>query len=152
MDKLWKLQRDALVLVCDGRKAVFLVNDGPATQPDLKVRDVMEAKAAAEPSDRPGRRPDRRGADGGKGSLSGMEMPDPHALEAEAFVREIAERLARAVAADAPPAIVLAAAPDVLGALRKHMPENAASLILAEFPKDLAHLPVDRIAAAILDM
>lgn len=152
MEKLGKLQRNTLVLVCDGRKAIFLVNDGPAMAPDLNVREIMNSHPAAEPSDRPGRRPDRVGAEGGKGSLSAMEMPDPHKQELETFSQEVADKLARKIGADAPHSIVIAAPPDVLGALRKHMPKKAQPLIEAEFAKDLTHMTVEDITAAILDI
>ena len=151
MKKLWKLQNGALVLVCDGRKALFLANDGSATQPSLAVREVLEASPVSEPADRPGRRPDRVGADGGKGSMSGMENINPSAQEMERFVLEVTGKLGDRVRADTPGEVVIAAAPNVLGELRKHLPENARKLIGAEFSKDLTHLPIDKIAAAILD-
>ena len=152
MEKLWKLSRGSLVLVCDGRKAIFLVNDGAAANPELSVSEVLEAEPSTAPNERPGRRPDRVGADGGKGSRSAMETPDPHQREEDQFVLDVAQRLERKVGDDTPPAIVIAAAPDVLGKLRKHLPQNVQRLIKAEFAKDLTNAPVSGITAAIFDV
>ena len=149
MEKLWTLSRHALVLVCDGRKAIFLVNDGVATKPELKVCEVLEAAPSTTPQERPGRRPDRVGADGGKGSRSAMEAPDPHQREEHRFVLDVARRLEQKVADNAPPAIVIAAAPDVLGGLRKGLSQDVQRLIKAEFAKDLINTPVSGITAAI---
>ena len=152
MEKLWKLKRNTLVLVCDGRKAMFLVNANSSTDPALRVLEVMEAAAGPGARERPGRRPDRVGVKGDKSSLSAMEPPDLRRREKDQFVLEIAARLERKVREDQPASIVIAAAPDILGELRKHMPDSARNLIEAEFAKDLTHMSVGGITAALLDV
>ena len=151
MEKLQKLQEKALVLVCDAHKAIFLTNGGTPAHPELEVADTLEATPGPEPSDRPGRWPDRTAAGAGKGPRSAMERIDPAEQDLARFIAEIAARLERRVQKAPPPAIVIAAGPHLLGELRKHLPDSARKLVRAEYPKDLTHLTVSQIQAAILE-
>jgi protein required for attachment to host cells len=84
----FRMPHDALVLVSDGRKALFLRNHGDEKFPNLRVERVFADKnppTHEQGTDRPGRAfssvGDRR---------SSMEATDWHDLEEHRFAREVA--------------------------------------------------------------
>ena len=148
-----KLTEGAMVLACDARKALFLVNTGTTETPSLTTEKVLtapETKAVWD-VDRPGRRPDRTGPGGEKGPLSAMEQPDHYKLDADHFAIEVCNALGDFDRKQRLGDLVIAAAPEMLGLLRKHMPDGVSSRITGELHKDLTKMPVDRVAAAILE-
>jgi len=132
-----------VVLVADARKAMVLVNAGDSTYPNLQVRETMNAaanpKTSNQGSDRPGRT-----AVGARRSAVGQT--DWH----QAAEDEFAVRVSRALDTfDDPPAIVVVAPPKFLAALRKHVSKATTARVVAEIAKDLTHLPVSEIEAAL---
>lgn len=148
-----KLTEGAMVLACDARKALFLVNTGTTEAPSLTTEKVLTAPETKQvwDADRPGRRPDRAGPGGEKGSLSAMEQPDHHKLDADHFAVEVCNALGEFERKQRLGDLVIAAAPEMLGLLRKHMPDSVSSRIKGELHKDLTKMPVDRVAAAIVE-
>ena len=107
----------ATVLVCDGRKALFLKNRGDAELPDLRLEEALEAPpnpwAREQGDDRPGRARfgERRSA---------MEDTDWHLKAETDFAGQIADHLNRRHSDEPFTALIIAAPPRFLGDLRKH--------------------------------
>lgn len=85
MSKL-KIPHDAIVFVADGRKALFLRNEGDEKFPNLKTEQVFEQSDLAthdQGSERPGRT-----RKSGSGQRSTVEPVDWHDLEEHRFARK----------------------------------------------------------------
>jgi protein required for attachment to host cells len=154
MTGLDKLPRDALTLICDARKALFLRNIGTPFAPVLEVEEVLEAPENppnhVQEADRPGRRIDRTAAGAGSGPRSAMEPADPHARAEERFARDVAARLEARDRRAAIDALVIAAPAPFLGDLRRRLPARLRAAVLGEIPKDLTPLPLAEMAERLL--
>jgi protein required for attachment to host cells len=136
------------VIVGDGRKALFLRNDGTPAAP--KFSTVSSCDAPANPrtselgTDRPG-----RVVNSVDGRRSGVEQPDYHDERERAFARKTAEEIGVLCAAKATKWVALIAAPRTLAVWRQYLPENARSKIAAELPKDLTKHPLSDITTIL---
>ena len=133
---------DTLVLVGDGRKALFLRNRGGAGHPELFTEAVMEQNnppTREQGTDRPGRAPGNDGV-----SRSAMEETDWHSQAEDRFASAIAETLYRK-SRDFQHLVVVAP-PRALGTMRTAFRKEVAQKITAEIPKDLTSHPVPEIA------
>lgn len=130
---------DALVLVGDGEKALFLRNRGDDRQANLQVERVLEhpdPPTREQGTDRPG-----RFNDGPTVARSAVEQTDWHQLEKDRFAGEIAEALYKAAHAGRYDKLIVVAPPKVLGALRKAYHKEVSARLLAEVDKDLTNRP-----------
>ncbi|MFC3227533.1 host attachment protein [Marinibaculum pumilum] len=130
---------DALVLVGDGEKALFLRNRGDDRQANLQVERVLEhpdPPTREQGTDRPG-----RFNDGPTVARSAVEQTDWHQLEKDRFAGEIAEALYKAAHAGRYDKLIVVAPPKVLGALRKAYHKEVSARLLAEVDKDLTNQP-----------
>ena len=137
----------ALLLVGDGRKALFLRNRGAQTHLELVVERVLDhpdPPTREQGTDRPGR---YRG--GGEGSKSAFEEVDWHQLSEDRFAAEIGDALNRLAHDNRFNTLVLVAPPKVLGALRTRLHKEALGKVIAEVPKDLTSQPVTEIARTL---
>ena len=133
----------ALILVGDGRKALFLRNKGAPTHVELTVERVLEhadPPTRDQGTDRPGR---YRGGDGV--SRSAFEEVDWHQLAADRFAAEIGGTLNRLAYDNRFYHLILVAPPKVLGTVRTHLNKEASGRIVAEVPKDLTSHPIAEI-------
>lgn len=136
-----RIPHDALVLVADGRKSLFLRNEGDAEFLNLVVDD-QRAQAGLEDrdlkTDAPGRAMSQVG-----GRQSTMEEPDYHQVEEDRFAKETAELLTRR----APhfDKLVVVAPPRTLGELRQHYDKAVETKIVAEIDKDLVNHPIKKL-------
>ena len=140
----------ALVLVGDGRKALFLRNTGTPRHVELVTERVLEhdnPPTREQGTDRPGR---YLGSDGV--SRSAMEQTDWHQLEEDRFTEQIAEALYRRAHARAFEHLVIVAPPKVLGKLRAALHQEVSARVVAEVPKDLTGHPVPDIARHLAQM
>jgi protein required for attachment to host cells len=134
----------ALVLVGDGRKALFLRNRGTPEQVELVTERVLEQDNPAtrdQGSDRPGR---YLGPDGT--SRSATEETDWHQLAEDRFAQQIADALYRSAHAQGFSALVVIAPPKVLGTLRQTFHKEVTTRLVAEVPKDLTSHPIPEIS------
>jgi protein required for attachment to host cells len=138
-----RLSRDALVLIGDGRKALFLRNHGDEKFPDLRVERVFSdpnPPTHEQGSDKPGRAyasvGRRRGA---------VEGTDWHDLEEHRFAHEVATALERLVRERKVDQLVIASPPRTLADLRQALHSDVKKCIVAEFAKDLTKHPVHEI-------
>lgn len=131
------------VIVCDGRKALILENAG---EPDLLNLVARETIIGENPptheqgAERPGRVFPSAGT-----SRSNVEQTDWHDEAERAFLRDLAARLDRAVAAGDTKAIVLVAPPRAMGMIRAELSPRVDKAVKGEITKDYVAMPVSEI-------
>lgn len=137
------LPHDAFVFVGDGRKALFLRNEGDEKFLNLKTERVLvdqNPPTREQGSDQPGR------AFASVGSRrSAVEEADWHVLEEQRFAHEVAAALQRIVRDRKVKALVVVAPPKTLAELRKAFHSDVKNRIVAEIDKDLTKQPVYEI-------
>lgn len=138
-----KLRKGTWVLVADGEKALLLENQTDAEDPHLVV---VRKKEQDNPSDREqsANRPGRM-ADNGPGQRSALDDTDWHELAKDRFADELADLLYGHAHKGSFDALVLVAAPGVLGELRDHLHQEVAGKVIHEIPKTLTNHPIDQI-------
>ena len=138
-----RVPHDPWVVVCDGRKAMFLRNKGNVTLPNLRVEQVKDA-AANPPSVEQGTdRPDR--IQNAIGPTSATEGTNWHERTEQKFARDTIAALKLINQSGHPRGIVLVAPPRVLAVLRQHLDKQLRRQILAEVDKDLTKHPIYEI-------
>jgi protein required for attachment to host cells len=143
-----RLPHRAVVFVGDGRKALFLLNEGTALDPRLKVRRVFEddnPPTHEQGSDRPG-----RALSGIESNRSAMEQTDWHDIEKHRFARTIASALARLLEESHSEQVVIVAPPRTLADLRRSYSPAVEKRIVAEIAKDLTGLTVSDISQYLI--
>jgi protein required for attachment to host cells len=138
---------NALVLVGDGRRALFLRNKGtPRSLEFIVERELQQDNPATheQGTDRPGR---KHGTDGNARSAVGDT--DWHQLAEERFATEVAETLYQMEHAHKFEDLVIVAPPKMLGDLRAAFHPEVTQCIVAEVPKDLTSHPVPEIARVL---
>lgn len=138
-----RIPHNGLVLVADGKKALFLRNEGDGAFPNLAVERIREQANPADhqqKSDLPGRAIASIG-----GARSALDEADFHQLEEDRFAAEAAEILRETALANQFETLVVVAPPKILGELRKHYHKEVERRIAAEIPKDLTGHPVEAI-------
>lgn len=137
------IPRHALVLVCDGEKALLFRNEGDAELVDLRtVEHFVEPQPPARElgTDRPGRVHQSHGT-----ARSAVETTDFHEAGEADFLAAVAKELERIAYAQKPKAILVVAPPTALGILRGKFGHSVREALTAEIAKDLAHLPTNEI-------
>jgi protein required for attachment to host cells len=137
------IPHNAVVLVGDGQRAMFLRNVGQPKRVKLEVVKLLEHPAARNQdlvSDRPGR------AVAGTGpGHSAFAQTDWHHLEESRFVHSVAGAIARAAAAEPGLEVVVVMPPKALGEFRDGLDAGVRRHVIAEIHKDLAGLKVSEI-------
>lgn len=139
-----KIPHHALVFVGDGRKALFLRNDGDAKLPNLRVEKVFENENPStheQGSDRPGRM--SQGAVVGR--KAALEPTDWHDLGEHRFTRTVAVAMEQIVRTSNATALIVVAPPETLAELRDAMHPTVKARIIAEINKDLTKHSVEEI-------
>ena len=139
-----RLPHRAVVFVGDGRKALFLLNEGTALEPRLEVQRVFEDEnppTHEQGSDRPG-----RALSGIAPSRSAMEQTDCHDIEKHRFTRAVACALNSLLQQSRAEHVVIVAPPRTLADLRQSFSPAVEKLIVAEIAKDLTGLTVSDIS------
>jgi protein required for attachment to host cells len=138
------IPHDAFVFVGDGRKALFLRNEGDEKFPNLKTERVFHddnPPTREQGTDVPG----RAFAGAHSSRRSAMEQADWHEIEEHRFAREVAAALERVVRERKVKALVIAAPPRTLAELRQAFHADVKSRIIAEFDKDFTKQPLYEI-------
>jgi len=141
------VSHNALILVGDGQKALFLRNKGSAQQVVLEVEQILEQDNPAtreQGTDRPGRAAGSVGV-----ARSAVEEVDWHHIAKERFADEIAEALYRHAHENHFAKLVIIAPPKILGNLRKAFHSEVTDRIIGEIPKELTAHPVPQIERLI---
>ena len=143
MSKL-KIPHNAFVFVGDGRKALFLRNEGDEVYPNLKTERVFQdvnPPTHEQGSERPGHL--SKAMDSGR--RSAVEPADWHDIEEHRFAKKVAAAMEEVVRARKVPALVVVAPPRTLADLRSAFHTDVQSRIIAEINKDLTRHPVGDI-------
>ncbi|TFI58476.1 host attachment protein [Sphingomonas parva] len=139
-----QVPHNTFVVVADGKKMLFLRNEGDAEYPKLELERKVEQEDAADrdqKTDGPGRTFD---ASGGAGR-SAYEEVDFHQLEEDRFAHETAEMLKRRALRNEFDSLIVVAPPRTLGELRKHYHKEVEKRLAGEVAKDLTGHPVPEI-------
>lgn len=143
MSKL-KIPHNAFVFVGDGRKALFLRNEGDEKFPNLKTETVFEDQnppTHEQGSEKPGRI--SKAMDSGQ--RSAVEAVDWHQLEAHRFTAKVAAAMEEVIRTRKAPALIVVAPPRTLHDLRGVFHADVKARIIAEINKDLTKHPVGEI-------
>jgi len=138
------IPHDAFVFVGDGRKALFLRNEGDEKFPNLKTERVFvedNPPTHEQGTDRPGRTFQRAGTN----VRSAMENTDWHELEEHRFAQRVAAAFEQLVRERRVKALVVVAPPRTLADLRHAFHTDVKDRIIAEIDKDLTKHPVYEI-------
>lgn len=140
MNKL-KIPHNAFVFVGDGRKALFLRNDGDEKFPNLKTETVF-AEENPSSHEQGTERPGRLSKASQSGNRSAVEPTDWHDLEEHHFARKVAAALEEVIRTRKVQALVVVAPPRTLADLRDAFHADVKACIIAEINKDLTKHPV----------
>ncbi|UUL83569.1 host attachment family protein [Sphingomonas qomolangmaensis] len=138
----------AFVVVADGRKMLFLRNEGDAVHPNLVVERVREQDNPSDgeqSTDRPGRAFSSVGA-----GRSAYEETDFHQLEEDRFAAHTAELLNKRALTNDFETLIIVAPPKTLGELRKHYHQEVQTRLAGEIGKDLTGHSIPDIEKALL--
>ena len=145
-----KIPHDALVFVGDGRKALFLRNDGDAKFPNLRTDRVFQEEnppTHEQGSDRPGRVSEAAVA----GRRSALEPTDWHDIEEHRFAQKVAAAMEQMVRANKVKALIVVAPPKTLAELRNAFHADVKARIVAEINKDLTKHPLGEIEKHLMN-
>ncbi len=167
-----QVPHQSVVLVVDGRKLLFLRNEGDAEYLNLQVEHAEER---VNPADRDQKTDAAGGASStqsGAGapavaqngsnhargggaqfapSRGSLEETDFHQLEEDRFAAEAADLLKRRALANEFEKLIIVAAPKTLGELRKHYHKEVEQRLAGEVSKDLTGHPIPDIEKALLN-
>jgi protein required for attachment to host cells len=137
------LPHQALVLVADGRKLLFLRNHGDQNQIDLRTeahefRDDPENREIK--SDAPGTQGQRWG-DG----RPAMDETDFHQQDKDEWAKDAAEELKRRALRNDFEALAIIAPPKTLSVLRKELHKEVEKRILVTLNKEMTDRPIPDI-------
>ena len=143
MSKL-KIPQNAFVFVGDGRKALFLRNEGDERVPNLKTESVFEDDNPLT-HDQGSERPGRISKAIDSGQRSAVEPVDWHHIEEHWFAKRVAAAMEQVVRARKVPALVVVAPPKTLADLGSTFHADVKSRVIAEINKDLTKCPIGEI-------
>lgn len=135
-----RIPHNAFVLVGDGRKALFLRNEGDEKFINLKVEQVFVEDSPPtheQGTDEPGRAFSSVG-----GRRSAMDQTDWHELDEKAFARDVANAFENLVRTRNVKALIVVAPARTLAELRNAFHKDVKAHIVAELDKDLTRHPV----------
>jgi len=135
------LRHDLWVVVCDGRKALLLRNEGDAKFPNLRKQDVLESTETAPTHDLGTAKPGRVFS-GRDGRPAAVEPTDLHKEAEDRFLANLGKELDRRVHENAIKAMILVAPPRAMGSLRSHLSDRVRASVLAEIEKDYVKAPI----------
>jgi protein required for attachment to host cells len=141
------LPHNALVLVADGTKHLFLRNFGDENQIDLRTEshDQREDRKDREiKTDAPG----TQGQSAGYGRPA-MEETDFHQQEEDRWIQDAAEELKKRALRNDFDALAIIAPPKALGVLRKALHKEVEKRIVCTVNKEMSGRPIPDIEALL---
>lgn len=143
------IPHDALVFVGDGRKALFLRNDG-----DEKFAHFVIEHAFVDDNpptrDQGADRPGRSFARGDSARRAAVQSTDWHDLEEHRFAERVSKALADLTRERKATALAIAAPPRALADLRAALAPDLKAKVVVEINKDLTRMPVWDIEKHVL--
>ena len=149
MDKL-QLRHDAIVFVGDGRKALFLRNEGDEKFANLVTERVFHGEKNPSTHEQGTDRPGRAFGSAHATNRSAMEGTDWHDVEEHRFTRWVSSALEKLVRERQTPELVLVAPPRTLADLREDLHADVKARVVREVHKDLTKIPVWEIEQHII--
>ena len=144
-----KIPHNAFIFVGDGRKALFLRNEGDEKFANFVTERVFgddNPPTHEQGTDRPG----RGFASAASTRRSAMETTDWHEIEEHRFAKRVSAALEDLVRKRAAPALVIVAPPRTLSDLRHALHADVRARVVGEIDKDLTKHPVWEIERHIL--
>ncbi|MBN2971702.1 host attachment protein [Roseomonas aeriglobus] len=147
-----RVPHNAMVVVADGRKMLFLRNEGDGLAPNLQVEHAEEQ---ANPADRDqktdlaGRAASTRGGSFAAGGGTMGEV-DFHQQEEDRFAASAADLLKKRALANDFEQLIIVAPPKTLGEMRKHYHKEVIDRLAGELAKDLTGHPIPDIEKALI--
>ena len=137
------LPHNALVMVADGTKALFLRNHGDENQIDLRMEAHDERK------DRKDHEIKTDAAGSSKQSFGfgrpALDETDFHEQEKSRWAKQAAERINERALNNDYEALAIVAPPRTLAELRKHLHKEAERRLVATFNKEMTDRPIPDI-------
>ena len=143
-----KLDKGAIVVVCDGSKAVILENTGDAHFPNLRMKEAFEH--GNKPTHELGTAPPGRSHQSIGHHRSAVEQTDWHDEAERSFLHKLASRLDAVLAERKVPSMTVVAPPRALGILRAVYSSSVRQAVAHEIAKDLVKLPIHAIESALI--
>ena len=137
------LKTGTWILIADGEKALFLENIGDELAYNFEVvrkEEQTNPSTSEQGTDTPG-----RFNDGPSVHRSAVQETDWHQLGKDRFAHDLADILYQRAHAGRFREIVLVAPPKTLGALRDTIHSEVRDKVIAEVPKTLTNIPIDKI-------
>lgn len=166
-----QVPHNSVVVVADGRKMLFLRNEGDDVYPNLIVETAQEkpnpatrdqatdaAGAARSTQSGPGApvvaQNGSNHAQGGGAqfapSRGSFEQTDFHQLEEDRFAAEVADMLKKRALKNDFESLIIVAPPKTLGEMRKHYHKEVSQRLSGELDKDLTGHQIADIEKALL--
>jgi protein required for attachment to host cells len=131
------------VVVCDGRKALILENNGDVKFPNLHTRETREHPDL--PTHLLGSSPPGVSHQSVGNRRSSVEQTDWHDQAERSFLHELAKRLDNALSRGEAKRLILVASPRALGMIREAYTASIRDALAQEIAKDLVKSPVHEI-------
>ena len=138
------LPNQALVLVADGKKMLFLRNHGDHNQIDLRT-EAHDAREDRKDSDIKTDAPGAIGQSAGYSGRVAYEETDFHQQEEDLWVKDAAEQLKKRALSNDFADLVIVAPPKALGVLRKQLHKEVERRILFTCNKEMTDRPIPDI-------
>jgi protein required for attachment to host cells len=141
------LPHNTVILVADGRKMLFLRNEGDNEFPNLVVEQAREQVNPAtrdQATDSAGRASSPQGA-----ARSSVEPTDFHQIEEDRFAADAADFLKTRALKNDFDSLIVVAPPKTLGEMRKHYHKEVSNRLAGELDKDLTGHPIADIEKAL---
>jgi protein required for attachment to host cells len=143
------IPHDGLILVGDGKKALFLRNEGDAKFWRLVVECIF-ANRNPLTHEQGANRPGRIFKEAVTHRRSSMETTDWHELGKRRFARDVADAMAAWISKRDVPAIIIVAPARILAELRDKFCDAVKERVVMEIAKDLTKHPISDIERHLL--
>ncbi|WP_371153903.1 host attachment family protein [Jannaschia sp. 2305UL9-9] len=143
------IPHNALVVVTDSEKALFLKNLTDAENPNLEVvgkREEENPPDREQTENRRGRVQESHGS-----GVSAYDETDFHELQKERFATDLADRLYKMAHAGEFDRLILVASPQVLGTMRGALHQEVSDKVIGEVAKTLTNHPLHEIESIVSD-
>lgn len=141
------LPNNALVLVADGTKVLFLRNNGDENQIDLRT-EAHDEREDRKDRDIKTDAPGTQGQSAGYGRPA-MDETDFHQQEEDRWIDEAAEELKKRALRHDFSALAIVAPPKALGHLRKKLHKEVEKRIVCTVNKEMSGRPIPDIEALL---
>ena len=142
------LPNQALVLVADGRKMLFLRNHGDQNQLDLRT-ESHDQREDRKDSDIKTDAPGLSGQSVGMGRPA-MDETDFHQQEEDRWIKDAAEEINKRALANDFDSLAIIAPPKALGILRKELHKEAEKRLVYTINKAMSGRPLPDIEALLV--